>query len=303
MGTLSEIFFMSPPREDWHLRGRANFRSAAGTEVDPHLARTQWLMLARAIEARGGTVVALESTGANLTGMPYAAECGHLCTTSEGAATFLLPTMAADHRRDERVHWSRLAATMGIATVAGPDAVWEAQGDVAVFREVELLFYGGRTQRAGLESVRPHFSPGHLTIETREPAFHGNMAVLPLHAVDVLVVCPEVLGDGAMDALTARFGAASLLEVSEADIRAYATNGLPMGRDLLAPTVTPDQVLDRYAALGMNIVRIPLTELCDKAGGASRCLVSRGWLDLEAHPIPPEVRLEQVAARIEGARG
>lgn len=84
---------MSPPSRGWALRGRANFRSREAPQVDAARARMEWLALAEAIEARGGTVIALEPPSNDLTGMPYAAECGHVVASANdaGPPTFLLP--------------------------------------------------------------------------------------------------------------------------------------------------------------------------------------------------------------------
>ncbi|MGB1699620.1 MAG: amidinotransferase, partial [Nannocystaceae bacterium] len=190
---LNEVFFMSPPRRDWHLRGRANFRSRDALAVDPALARRQWLHLAREIEQRGGTVVVAQAPTPELTGMPYAAECGHVVGGEDQGWSFVLPSMWAPHRRTERDVWLSLAREMKLQIHSPAAGLWEAQGDVASFRGVTLLFYGGRTTREGLESVLEHFQGELMLIETREPAFHGNMAALPMDAVDTLVVCPEVL--------------------------------------------------------------------------------------------------------------
>ena len=73
-----DLFLMSPPGRTWALRGRANFRSREAAPADARGARREWLTLARHIEARGGTVVALPSPSDALTGMPYAAECGQV---------------------------------------------------------------------------------------------------------------------------------------------------------------------------------------------------------------------------------
>ena len=298
----NEIFLMSPPRADWHLRGRANFRSREAAEVDPRLAQRQWLALARSIEARGGVVVAVQSPSPELTGMPYAAECGQIVGDATKGWSFISPAMWAPHRRGEREVWETLARDMKLAVKAPTGGLWEAQGDVAVFNGVTLLFFGGRTTREGLDAVRGHFDGEIIVIETREPAFHGNMAVLPLEAAGTLVVCPEVLVGDSLGRLEGRFGREALLEVPEAHIREYVTNGLPIGRELLAPTITSSEALAPLIARGVEVVRVDLSEMCDKAGGASRCLVSRALIDLSRHPVPEYATLAAVAAGIEAAR-
>lgn len=291
------LYFMSPPGAGWALRGRANFRSREAAQVDARAARREWLALADAIEARGGTVVALYPPSDELTGMPYAAECGHV-VTSGGRPRFLLPNMAAAHRRGERAHWAALAERMGLSPTDIGGGTWEAQGDVATFDGATLLFFGGRTDRAGMEAAARFFEGEVLKIEIREPAFHGNMALLPLPAAGRLLVCREVTAPASFDALVARFGAERVAEVSEDEIRRYATNGLPIGRALLAPHLIPPRVAQLVIEWGMEVVTLDMRELCEKAGGASRCLVSIADVPDGLVSVPEESRLDAIRARI-----
>ena len=49
--TSHPTFLMSPPRLDWALRGKANFRSQTAGPVSAHKAREEWAQLADAIVA------------------------------------------------------------------------------------------------------------------------------------------------------------------------------------------------------------------------------------------------------------
>jgi N-dimethylarginine dimethylaminohydrolase len=296
-----DLYLMSPPGPTWSLRGRANFRSREAAPVDAAIARREWLSLARAIEARGGTVVALASADEALTGMPYAAECGQIVAGSP--PRFLLPRMASPHRQGERALWSRLAARMGLEVVDPGEGIWEAQGDVAEIDGCTILFFGGRTDRAGMEAAKRHFDGEVLVLQIREPAFHGNMALLPLPAVGKMLVCAEVVEGDGMARLVRRFGKEALVEVTEPEIRSYATNGLPIGREVLAPSIVPARVVALLGAAGMTVVPLKMGELCEKAGGASRCLVSHARVDADALRIPEENTLDVVARAIEGEEG
>jgi N-dimethylarginine dimethylaminohydrolase len=178
---MLDVYFMSPPSPGWAIRGRANFRSREAEPVDAARARAEWLTLALAIEEHGGTVVALVHDDDTLTGMPYAAECGHVVGGPEGP-TFVLPRMAAPHRARERERWQPFVERLGLRTVDPGEGTWEAQGDVATFDGATLLFYGGRTDLAGMRAARRCFPAEAeiLELSIREPAFHGNMALLPL---------------------------------------------------------------------------------------------------------------------------
>lgn len=295
--TPIDLYLMSPPGPDWRLRGRANFRSEAAAAVDARAAIREWISLADAIEARSGRVVCLvPDPGTELTGLPYAAECGHVVERA-GELLFLLPTMFAPHRKGERALWRPAAEGMGMKPVE-LEGTWEAQGDVATFRGRTLLFFGGRTDAAGVASAARYFPEDAILLEVRQPAFHGNMAALPLDAAGKLLVCPDVLlGDG-IARLEQAFGAEALVPVSVDEIRAYATNGLPIGEDVLAPHLVPTRVTDLMKSWGLRVITLPMVELCEKAGGASRCLVSHARVDAAKITIPPALDYRVARPRI-----
>ncbi len=289
---MSDLYLMSPPGEDWQLRGRANFRSREAAPVDAKIARKEWLTLAEAIEKTGATV-AVHPPVSGLTGMPYAAECGHVVGDQ-----FLLPRMFAPHRKEEAPHWKKLAERIGLKPTDIGGGTWEAQGDVALFDGATILFYGGRTDREGFEKARTFFEGETFALEIREPAFHGNMCLLPLPAIDRMLVCPDVVTGDGMQRLEKRFGKERILLVSEDEIRSYATNGLPIGKTLLAPSLVPQRVRDLVTSLGMHVELLSMDELCGKAGGASRCLVCHVPNPPASVAIPDEYRLARFAAEI-----
>lgn len=296
--TAASCVFMSPPRRDWQLLGRANFRSQTRGAVDPRRAQGEWLTLARRIEQAGARVIALPSNDATLTGMPYAAESGHIVERTNGPL-WLMPRMWAAHRTGEAAHWATLAAAMGIPTEAPAEGLWEGQGDVAVFRDTTMLFFGGRTDLAGMRAVRKWFSGDVLELEIREPAFHGNMALLPLEACNAVLACRAVIEPNAWGKLVERFGKDCIHEVSEDEIRSYATNGLPIGKLLLAPHLLPARVQSLVEELGMTVECMDMSELCEKAGGASRCLVHVARLpEAIAMRAPQETTLAAIATSL-----
>jgi len=293
-----DLFLMSPPGPNWALRGRANFRSRRAVAVDPERAFVEWLALARAIEAAGGRVAVL-GHDEELTGLPYCAEAGHPLPAAAdgGAPRFVLPRMWAPHRQRERDLWAPFSAVLGFEVVSPEQGHWEGQGDVETFRGTTLLFHGGRTDREGLDGVRPLFPDDALVLEVMEPAFHGNVAVLGFDAIDRLLVCPELVAGAGMEALVDRFGAERLLPITLDEATCYATNALPIGSTLIAPTLAPERVLEAVVALGANVVRLDMSELCEKAGGASRCLVCRVPSQVASQlVIPPSATIAAIAA-------
>ena len=293
---------MSPPAPCFRLRGRANFRSESAREVSPRAALAEWLTVSDAIEARGGRVVCLiPETDLDLTGMPYAAESGHV-VDRDGQLSFLLPNMASPHRRLERNVWREAASAIGLKPVDIPRGIWEAQGDVAEFRGRTLLTYGGRTDVAGVSAVSRWFPEDALRVEIRLPAFHGNMAMLPLESADKLVVCPEALVGDAFVRLVNAFGREAIVPVDLDDVRLYATNALAIGRELIVPHLAPQRLTSLGSNWGYNIVVVKMVELCDKGGGGPRCLVSRARLECARIRVPHELdfraRREEIVARL-----
>ncbi len=275
------IYFMSPPGLHWQLKARANFRSANATQVDAKKAQQEWLALANAIEACGGTVCVCLPDDDALTGMPFAAEAGHVV-----GETFLLPRMLHPHRQPEASRWKALAEKMQLKTVQPETGIWEAQGDVAEHQGTTLLFYGGRTNEEGLVGVKSLFPSTALVLQIQEPAFHGNMALLPLPTA--LLACRQVFSAESWTELQNRFS--RIIEVTEEEIRTYATNSLLIGNTVLAPSCVPKRITTLFETEGLQVKSLPMHELCEKGGGASRCLISVA--DLDAGRIPKPHRLD-----------
>lgn len=243
--------------------------------MDPLRARREWLTLAEGIESLGGTVVVCPPVE-GLSGLPYAAEAGQPLPPIRpgGPPRFLLPKMKPAHRAKEREVWGPFFRELGFEVIDEPgDFIWEGQGDVAWFDRATLLFHGGRTDAAGLNAMRKYFDGEVLELSVREPAFHGNMALLPLERSKSMLVCADVMHADSLAMLEARVGRDCLHCVSEEEIQQYATNGLPVGDTVLAPSVIPQRVRKLIEREGYTVAELAMPELCEKAGGASRCLV------------------------------
>ena len=295
-----DLYLMSPPAPSWRLRCKANFRSSDAEPVDAKVAIREWCALADAITEAGGSVLVLEpEENSLLTGLPYAAEAGQLVFVGD-RPVFLLANMFAEHRRAEPTLWRQFAQKMGWSTHQAA-AFWEGQGDVSFFSGRTMLFFGGRTTTHGLASVRHFFDPASIVIELRQPAFHGNMAVSPIAPAHKLLVCPPVMRADSLGELRNAFGANSLIEVTEEEITNYSTNGLCVGQTMIVPSITPSRIVDNFRDWGLRVVVLPMRELCEKAGGASRCLVCHVRLTPEQiarQTIPDQLRFENVKNRL-----
>ncbi len=124
------------------------------------------------------------------------------------------------------------------------------------------------------------------------------MALLPLEPAQTLLVCADVVEDDSLAVLEARFGRDRLHFVTDEEVQAYATNGLVVGDTVLAASILPQRVRRLIEKDGLKVAELAMVELCEKAGGASRCLacVATG---LEATlEIPEDARLARWAEEI-----
>ena len=284
------IYFMSPPTAAWQVVGRANFRSEDAVKAQAKHAIREWISLADQIESLGGRVICLvPDSETHLTGLPYAAESGQV-VEYQGELVFLLPQMLSPHRQTERRLWKSLAQKLSLQVVKTQKEgdCWEAQGDVAFFQNRTLLFYGGRTNRSGLEKVLPYFSADSMILEISQPAFHGNVAFLPIDAQGVALFCPDVFSSQSLSLLRREFGEKALVPITIEELKNYSTNGLIVGGSILIPSLTPLRIQKLFSEWGLDIVELSMPELCEKGGGASRCLVSHCRIDENRFKISNE---------------
>lgn len=295
------IFLMSPPRTDWTLRGKANFRSRQAGGVDAELARREWALLADAIVAAGGEVVVLPPDPEhNLTGLIYTAEAGELYRRPSGELRFILPTMAAAHRRDEAGWVDRFVRErLGIATESIEER-WEAQGDAiragSADRIVHTFGVGPdqRTEQAAYAKVCDRLGGDHLQLRfSADPWFHGNTFLNvyrnPTTSDELVVVCPEALDAADYERLRAFLPDARFHEISREQSLGYDTNALQVGQTVLGPTTLSPPTRQALVDLGLTVDLIALDQLFSRGGGAPVCLTNRLW-PLRDDEVPDDVR-------------
>lgn len=298
VSSASAIYLMSPPRRDWSLRGRANFKSRGAGGVDAEQARREWAALADAIVDAGGEVVVLPPGDASLTGMIYTAEAGELFRSADRSLHYLLPNMAAEHRRGEADHIAQFVQRELGAEVHEVRAVWEAQGDAirATHGDAIVHTYGvgpeSRTWAEAYDEVAHLLSPQHIQIAfCADPWFHGNtfLQFFRHGELRLMVVCPDALLEGEYDRLRAFVGDMEIVEISAEESRGYDTNALQVGRTVLAPQSFSKKTYQAVEDLGLTVRRLQLGELFSKGGGAPVCLTNRLW-GLDIAEVPDEVR-------------
>jgi len=280
------IFLMSPPRRDWALRGRQNFRSRQADAVDAGAARREWSLLADTIVEAGGHVLVLPPDPHQaLTGMIYTAEAGEFYRDDEDRACWILPHMAAPHRVDEAAWIARFLDRFGV-TMWRPEARWEAQGDAIRAGEGRIIHTFGsgpdaRTERGAYSAVAEFLSAEHLALEfIADPWFHGNTFLnvyAPRRGARLVFVCEDALvGDG-YRTLEQALGDVEFVDITREESLAYATNALQVDDTIIAPSGISSRLVGVWERAGFEVVSLDLGQLFGRGGGAPVCLTNRLW--------------------------
>lgn len=278
------LFLMSPPRRDWQLKGKANFRSQAADGVDAVRARNEWCKLADAICNAGGDVlVCPPHPEATLTGMIYTAEAGEHYLDDEGNQSFILPNMASPHRQAEAQWIGQFMRHLGIQTTT-INGLWEAQGDAIRTHHQDTIIhtYGvGRYARTGeraYEQVANLLSDNHLQLRFEaDPWFHGNtfLNIYEHNQRWLAVVCMDAVAEP--EVLRNALGFAQIHCITSAQSMAYDTNALQVNQTVLASATLSEHTQHEMTSLGLRVEQIVLDELFVKGGGAPVCLTNRLW--------------------------
>ncbi|MFB6373001.1 MAG: dimethylarginine dimethylaminohydrolase family protein [Bradymonadaceae bacterium] len=300
---MAAVYLMSPPRRNWKLHGKANFRSRGAGEADPARARMEWSTLADSVVDAGADVlVCPPNPRRNLTGLIYTAEAGDFYRTDEGDPRFLLPNLTPEHRRPETSWIGGFFEGLGIPTEAVRTR-WEGQGDAirAVSPERIIHTWGegadARTESDAYGEVADRLSDEHIAIRfDADPWFHGNTFLNVYRAPDpdrdppgIALVCPDALDASEYAKLAAFVGDAEIVELTREESLGYDTNALQVGDTILAPAGLSETAARAFRRLGLRVVHIELGELFEKGGGAPVCLTNRLW-GLHAKEIPAHAK-------------
>jgi N-dimethylarginine dimethylaminohydrolase len=247
--------------------------------VNPRRAFGEWLALAEAIEAAGGSVnvVPPPEEGAEvLTGLIYTANAGWL----RDGKHFRLAHLSVPHRQHEGAYLKKKLNDLFGWEIEESQALWEGQADMCRLSEsVVLLSYGVRSTSQSVDEVAalwPH-SGKHLAVRLREPFFHGDTCMDFLKGRSpVFLVFPSAFADREEYRRVRETAAAvaEVVEISEQDALGYACNSLSLGDELLVPAGLSDSLRRTLAERGYRLRELDFTELFGKGGGGPRCLVN-----------------------------
>ena len=293
-----DVFAMSYPRPDWGWG--APGRSAPQRRVSsPRRALSDWLELARAVEAAGGQVVVVPpAPHLDLPGLPYMAQAGVFFVDHKQRPSFLLPRTKREERRPEAMYLAGFVAALGLRPLVCA-SIWEAQGDTLRVDDRRILHtYGvgpnARTARGAYAEVAPHLSPEHLQLQFRaSPWPHGSALIAPFWRAGggepVLMVCLEALADGELARLRAWAPDLTIVGIDPTESLARATQALQVGDTVIAPLGLPSSVRDIWRGLGLTVVELPLNALFSRGPGAASSLTNRLYgLDLSMLPTIPQ---------------
>ena len=308
------LYWMSPPRETWRLKGRANFRSAQAEQTPERItqdalkARREWTSLANAILAAGGDVLVLPSSSKHdLTGLIYMAEAGLLTQPVHQVPHLLLPHMTPAHRQPEATWIAQVAVSHYKWMVSRHPAghAWEAQGDVLYLdATTAIMTYGegayARTSREGLALHAGAIASESIFLKFKaDPWFHGNTFLNVYHHASspeerVLLLASEALFPGEEERLRSWLEAqdarsqtkTSLFPISVEESLAYATNSLQVHHTVIAPGGVSPRIKKLWREdLGLDVVEVALDQLFLKGGGAPVCLTCK-LIGLSAQQVP-----------------
>lgn len=207
----------------------------------------------------------------------------------------LLPNMV-EHRRAEIPYYERLlgriaeAAELELALAQNPHR-WEGLADVAPVGERAILTYcvaghydaglEPKTPRSSLEGARAAADFAELDASQRifaelvYPHFHGDTAHFSLRPprgeARLVQYAGGFYGDGAAR-VAAALGPDRIVPIGREDaVTHYAGNARQVGNGVLIPEGVSAAFVASLARLGLEVLRLPLSELFGKAGGGPAC--------------------------------
>lgn len=305
--TLRRTVLMGDPTH-FSVKGGANphTRTRWGTRrsVDRALAQRQWARLRDALRDLGVRVLVVPPDPAQ-PGLVYPANAGFLtdvdAETPHGRKRFylanLLPTRAG-----EKPHYRRALAGAGF-DVRELDARFRMEGEADFFPVAGkyVLTHGGierqrfvpawgippwrrvygfRTDARVEPLLREIVAPREIVrVELAlEAHYHGDTALCAFGPRrEHLLVYRAALAPGGWEKLAAAFGAASLIEIPDADAARYAANSFTLTRGgesfLVMPGGASDALLARVRERGATPVPVDVSEFLKKGGGSVKCMI------------------------------
>lgn len=286
-----------------------NYREVATQNEprNPRVAFEEWIALADAIVAAGGTVYVMSPSFANSkfyptagsTDMVYAANTGFLGGSAE-LPMFLGANMLYPSRQQELGQVQRFWTKILEVPVFQARHIFEGQADLSQVFTVDgigrrIFTNGIRSQSVALEQIEHFLRDGNKTLSMQvrdETYFHGDTCLsvlqipnaekgLVLHA-ETAFTAPDLaeIGDFLKKPNSVKSNT-TFISLSQSDAEDYfAANSLQVGATLMMIEGASAELVDELTTHGLAIHYLKMDELFGKGGGGPRCCVIKlpAWL-------------------------
>jgi N-dimethylarginine dimethylaminohydrolase len=235
-------------------------------QADPILAREQWHGL-RVVLEECGVEIRLMQPVENLPDLVFTANAAVIYRNEAVLASFRHPQRQPESPYDKT--WLEAA---GFRVVNAPEATYfEGAGDALFIGDTLVAGYRLRSDARGLQQIGRQLHVRVIPLELVDPYYyHLDTCFCPLSPTEA-IWHPSAFDDYGRRAL--RELAPALIEVEEAEARAFACNAVVVGRNVITNTGCP-QLHAALAARGYTPHETPLSEFV-KAGGSAKCLTLR----------------------------
>lgn len=248
-------------------------------QVDPSVARQQWV----------GLRELLERCGAQVEMMPAVAGLPDLVFTANAAMIFKKTAMLARFRHPQRQgetpHDKVWLEAAGFAVAEPPAGTFfEGAGDALFCGDTLVAGYRQRSDARGIQQIGGLLHVRVIPLELVDPYYyHLDTCFCPLSPTEAIWY-PGALDDYGRRAIAELVP--TLIEVEEAEAQQFACNAVVVGRQVVTNSGCPRL----HAALvdrGFTPQETPLSEFV-KAGGSAKCLTLRldgedaaGWKEIQ----------------------
>ncbi|HSX23627.1 MAG TPA: arginine deiminase family protein [Candidatus Saccharimonadales bacterium] len=233
--------------------------------VDPDTAMEQWEALVAQLKTLGIKVDVIDQKE-GVPDMVFAADQG---IVRDGAV--LLANFRYTQRKPERVHYRTWFRDHGFRLRALSNVFPFEGGDALFFNNMLFVGTGYRASISSCEELAAKLEIDVMPLRLVDPYYyHLDMCFLPINE-DTAFYYPPAFSENSQNLLKRLVP--NLLELSTSAAKAYASNSLVSGTDIIIPAGTPAAFSAKLKELGLAVHVVDTSEF-NKAGGGIRCLIN-----------------------------